>query len=98
MQRGRISRLLLGLSLAIWPLIQLNAGTFGKVLPIRGHISDIALDSRRGVLYAANYTTNRVEVVSLPDMKLGQPIGVDRQPADAPEARGLPDARSAIDT
>lgn len=92
MQRAGMSRLLLGLSLAIWPLIQLNAGTFGKVLPIRGHISDIALDSRRGVLYAANYTTNRVEVVSLPDLKLGQPIGVDRQPGSlalSPDGRYL---------
>jgi len=92
MQHARMSKILLSLSLAIWPLIQLHAGTFGKVVPIRGHVSDIALDSRRGLLYAANYTTSRIEVISLAEQKLLQPIGVERQPgaiALSPDGRFL---------
>ncbi|MCE5307139.1 MAG: hypothetical protein LLG20_05820 [Acidobacteriales bacterium] len=92
MQHARMSKILLSLSLAILPLMQLYAGTFGKVVPIRGHVSDIALDSRRGLLYAANYTTSRVEVVSLAEQKLLQPIYVERQPGSlalSPDGRFL---------
>lgn len=41
------------------------AGTFGTVVPISGHASDLALDERRGVLYVANMTASRIEVISL---------------------------------
>ena len=41
------------------------AGTFGSVVPIRGHASDIALDETRGVLYATNFGAGRIDVVSL---------------------------------
>jgi uncharacterized protein (TIGR03437 family) len=44
------------------------AGTFGRLVSMRGAISDIALDERRQVLYAANFTANRVEIVSLADL------------------------------
>ncbi len=40
-------------------------GTFGKVVSIGGHASDLALDEARGVLYVANFTANRIEVMSL---------------------------------
>jgi len=40
-------------------------GTYGKVVYLRGQISDIALDERRGVLYAANFGANRIEQVRL---------------------------------
>jgi len=36
------------------------AGTFGKVVPIGGHASDLALDEGRRVLYIANFTANRI--------------------------------------
>ncbi len=39
--------------------------TFGKVVSIGGQASDLALDEPRGVLYIANFTANRVEVMSL---------------------------------
>ena len=42
----------------------LLAGTFGKVIPIGGHASDLALDEARGVLYIANFTANRIEVMT----------------------------------
>jgi len=40
------------------------AGTFGTVVPIQGHASDVALDEKRGLLYVANLTGNRVDVIS----------------------------------
>jgi hypothetical protein len=41
------------------------AGTFGKVVAIGGEASDLALDEVRGVLYIANFTANRIDVMSL---------------------------------
>ena len=57
------------------------AATFGTVVPIRGHVSDIALDPGRGVLYAANFTANRIEVVSTATLSLQSPILVANQPS-----------------
>ena len=51
------------------------------MVPIRGHVSDIALDPGRGVLYAANFTANRIEVVSTADLSLQAPILVANQPS-----------------
>jgi uncharacterized protein (TIGR03437 family) len=58
-----------------------GAATFGTVVPIRGHVSDIALDPGRGVLYAANFTANRIEVVSTAKLSLQPPILVANQPS-----------------
>jgi len=57
------------------------AATFGTVVPIRGHVSDIALDPGRGVLYAANFTANRIEVISTATLSLQSPILVANQPS-----------------
>lgn len=65
-------------------------GTFGKVVPIGGHASDIALDERRGVVYLANFTANRIEVISISDYSRKTPIRVPRQPGSialSPDAR-----------
>ena len=51
----------LAAGLLAWPAL---AGTFGTVVPIGGHASDVALDERRGVLYVANMMANRVDVIS----------------------------------
>src|SRR4051812_33863726 len=56
------------------------AGTFGKVVPIGGHASDLALDEARGVLYIANFTANRVEVMSLGDHSIQRSMNVASQP------------------
>ena len=40
-------------------------GTFGIVVPIGGQASGVALDEPRGVLYIANFTANRIDVMSL---------------------------------
>ena len=70
----------------------MGAATFGKVIPIGGHISDLAFDSRRGVVYIANFTANRIEVLSTSDHSLLAPIYVPPQPSTialSPDGRFL---------
>src|ERR1017187_7116218 len=55
--------------------------TFGTVVPIGGHASDIALDESRGVLYIANFTANRIEVMSTVDYTIRTSMNVPAQPA-----------------
>ncbi|HLK62143.1 MAG TPA: hypothetical protein VKU19_01790 [Bryobacteraceae bacterium] len=57
-----------------------HAATFGAVVPIGGHASDIALDESRGVLYIANFTANRIEVMSLADGSINTSMNVAAQP------------------
>src|SRR5947199_9126000 len=52
------------------------AGFFGTVVPIGGNAADIALDEGRGVLYIANYTANRVEVMNTSDRSISTSINV----------------------
>ena len=54
--------------------------TFGKVVSIGGHASDLALDEGRGVLYIANFTANRIEVMSLANAAIQTSINVAAQP------------------
>ncbi|HUQ90464.1 MAG TPA: hypothetical protein VM120_02205 [Bryobacteraceae bacterium] len=56
-------------------------GTAGKVVAIGGHASDLALDEARGVLYIANFTANRVDVMSLGDGNIQSSINVAAQPS-----------------
>ena len=56
------------------------AATFGTVVPIGGHASDIALDESRGLLYIANFTANRIEVMSLADGSIRTSMNVAPQP------------------
>lgn len=57
------------------------AATFGKVVSIGGHASDLALDEPRGVLYIANFTANRVEVMSLANNTIQTEFNVAAQPS-----------------
>ena len=56
-------------------------GTFGQVVSIGGHASDVALDEPRGVLYIANFTANRVDVMSLANNTVQTSINVANQPS-----------------
>jgi DNA-binding beta-propeller fold protein YncE len=56
------------------------AASFGTVAPIGGHASDIALDESRGVLYIANFTANRIEVMSTADYSIRTSMNVAPQP------------------
>ena len=58
-----------------------QAGTFGTPVSIGGQASDIALDEARGVLYVANFTANRIEVMSLAANKIQTSINVAPQPS-----------------
>lgn len=77
------------LSKSYWWKIALSASlvaaawgaTFGKVVSIGGHASDLALDEPRGVLYIANFTANRVEVMSLANNTVRTSINVAAQPS-----------------
>jgi uncharacterized protein (TIGR03437 family) len=55
-------------------------GTFGKVVSIGGEASDLALDPTRGVLYIANFTANRIDVMSLASNTIQTSINVAAQP------------------
>jgi uncharacterized protein (TIGR03437 family) len=55
--------------------------SFGTVVPIAGQASDIALDESRGMLYIANFTANRIEVMSTTDYSIHTSMNVAAQPA-----------------
>src|SRR5260370_14708177 len=68
------------------------SATFGTVVSIGGHASDLALDEPRGVLYIANFTANRVEVMSLASNTIQTSINVAAQPSSvalSPDGRYL---------
>ena len=70
----------------------LGAGTLGRVVPIGGQGADLALDESRGVLYIANYTANRIEVMSLANRTIQTSINVPAQPSSialSPDGRYL---------
>ena len=58
-----------------------GAATVGQVIPIGGQSADLALDEPRGVLYIANFTANRIEVMSLTDLSIQTSINVAAQPS-----------------
>ncbi|MEZ5354124.1 MAG: hypothetical protein R2762_15920 [Bryobacteraceae bacterium] len=57
-----------------------GAATFGRVVAIGGHASDLALDEARNVLYVANFTANRIEIVSLSDGSIQTSMNLSAQP------------------
>ena len=67
----RVVLIAIALSVSAW-----GSSFFGKVIPIGGHASDIALDEGRGVLYIANYTANRVELMNTADQTISTSINV----------------------
>ncbi len=71
----------LGVFLSILLATAAGAATHGTVVPIGGHASDIALDEERGVVYVANYTANRIEVISTGTGSIQRSIDVAVQPA-----------------
>src|SRR5690348_3471584 len=79
MQRNRIliSMALAAMAAACSPLM---AATFGTVVPTTGHASDIALDEARGKLYIANFTANRIDVMSTADNTIRTSMNVGAQP------------------
>jgi uncharacterized protein (TIGR03437 family) len=56
------------------------AAGFGTVAAIGGHAADIALDEARGLLYIANFTANRIDVLSTADNTVHTSMNVSPQP------------------
>jgi len=57
------------------------AGTFGTVVQIGGEAADLALDETRGVLYIANFTANRIDVMSIATHQIQTSINVNPNPS-----------------
>ena len=57
------------------------AGTFGKVVAIGGESIDLSLDEARGVLYVADFTSSRIDVISLSTNTIKTSITVPHQPS-----------------
>jgi uncharacterized protein (TIGR03437 family) len=69
-----------------------GAASFGTVVPVRGAVSDIALDERRQRLYIANFAANRIEVMRTTDRSLLAPLSVSGPPSSlavSPDGRYL---------
>ncbi|MBZ2185491.1 MAG: hypothetical protein K7J46_12330 [Bryobacter sp.] len=70
----------------------LLAATFGRPIIIGGQAADLALDEGRGVLYIANFTGNRIEVMSTDTGVIQTSINVSPQPGSialSPDRRWL---------
>jgi uncharacterized protein (TIGR03437 family) len=57
------------------------AATFGTSVPVRGTVSDVALDEGRGQLYIANLSAGRIEVMNTSSHALGNPLMVPLPPS-----------------
>ncbi len=69
-----------------------QAGTFGTRIQIGGEGADLALDEPRGLLYVADFTRNRIEIVSLAANQVVNSIAVDPNPSSlsiSPNGRWL---------
>src|SRR5947207_8697148 len=55
-------------------------GTFGRVVSSGGQASDIALDEGQGILYIANFTANRIELMNVSYLNIARSINVAPQP------------------
>lgn len=76
-------------------MVVAHAATLGNVVAIGGEAADIALDEARGVLYIANFTASRIDVLSLSDQTVHTSIHV----AAAPSALALsPDGHYLVVT
>src|SRR3954462_14942934 len=80
LMRWNIGVISIALAALMSPVAPCVAATFGTVVPIGGHASDIALDESRGVLYIANFTANRIEVMSTANYAIRTSMNVAPQP------------------
>jgi uncharacterized protein (TIGR03437 family) len=71
------------LTIALFGLssVAIHAATFGTVVPVRGTVSDIALDESRNRLYIADFSGYRIDVLNTSDLTLGTPLSVFKPPS-----------------
>src|SRR5262244_8401 len=66
--------------------------TFGTNVPVKGEVSDLAWDQSRKLVYAANFSAKRVEVLNAATNKLQSPKPVSKPPSSlsiSPDGRFL---------
>ena len=84
---------LLTLALLAGPFAgNVSAATFGRPIIIGGQAADLALDEGRGLLYIANFTGNRIEVMSIETGVIQTSFNVAPQPGSialSPDRRWL---------
>lgn len=88
----RRQRLLTSIIVAAGCVAPAAAASFGTVVPVVGSASDIALDESRGNLYIANFTANRIDVLSTADNTVHSSINLLKIPASmalSPDSRYL---------
>jgi uncharacterized protein (TIGR03437 family) len=69
------------LAVSLWMTGAAAAATLGQVVSIGGAPADVALDEARGKLYVANFTANRIDVLSLATKTIQTSINVSSQPS-----------------
>jgi uncharacterized protein (TIGR03437 family) len=57
------------------------AATFGTAIPVRGTVSDMALDEGRGKLYIANFSAGRIDVMDTASRQIENPLIVPFPPS-----------------
>jgi len=72
--------ILIALMALTLPLTPCSGATFGTVTAISGQASDEALDETRGLLYIANFTADRIDVLSTATNTIQTSINVAAQP------------------
>ena len=72
---------ILSLTFACASVASCWAANFGTVVPVNGTVSDIALDERRNVVWAANFSAYRVEQVDIASKSLLAPLIVPLPPS-----------------
>lgn len=89
---GRCGRAAGTIVLLLTSALSLFGGTVGKVVAIGGQSSDLALDEARGVVYVANFTGNKIDVVSASNGSIQSSMNVASQPVSvalSPDGRYL---------
>ena len=80
------------LAVTLWMTGTAVAATLGQVVSIGGAPADVALDEARGKLYVANFTANRIDVMSLSSKTIQTSFNVSSQPSSisvSPDGRWL---------
>lgn len=67
--------------LALFSIGAASAATFGTAVPVRGTVSDLALDEGRGKLYIANLSAGRIEVMDTATRSIQSPMSVPLPPS-----------------
>src|ERR1035438_1446081 len=76
--RVRLTRVMAAAVLIPWLA---GAATFGTVVPVHGEVADIAIDESRGLLFAADFSAYRVEVINIASRTLVSNIPVSAPPS-----------------